>query len=70
MRTVFVEVFNADRNADAQASIVFHGFHDYRSGAMTKRGAAMLNLLRRSMPAPPAWAWHPAYVEDALDLCR
>jgi len=39
---------------------VFHGFHNYRSGAMAKRSAAMLSTPRRSMPAPPAWAWHPA----------
>jgi len=45
--------------------MVFHNVQDYRSDAMAKRDVPMLSMaqpttLRSSMPAPSAWAWHPA----------
>ena len=34
------------------------GAQDVMSGGMAKRSAAMCRV-RRNMPAPSAWAWHP-----------
>ena len=48
------------------AGTMFHKFHDYRSRAMAKRSAAMVNTPGSDMPAPPAWAWHPGSLVAGL----